>query len=176
MEINQPGSHLDHMMKQTRNHHVQLSYLADTKANMLLTISSVVITLSVPHIMTPGLRQGALVLIGFCLLTIILSTYAVMPKLPINIKTKSGVDAKSSHFNLLFFGDFVKMPFEEFESAMEDTLNSPSKVYESMTREIYTLGVFLAGKKYRFIRLAYASFIVGAFASVIVTILSGGIG
>ncbi len=173
MEIKQPGSHLDHMMKQTRNHHVQLSFMADTKANMLLTISSVVITLSVPHIMTPGLKYGALVLILFSLITIILSTYAVMPKLPIKIKTSHDIDIHRPRFNLLFFGDFVRMPFEDFESAMEDTLNEPGKVYKSMTKEIYTLGLFLADKKYRFIRLAYVAFIIGVFTSVLVTVVTG---
>ena len=38
MKINQPGAHLDHMMRQTRIHHVQLSSMADIKANMLLTL------------------------------------------------------------------------------------------------------------------------------------------
>ncbi|MFH1851875.1 MAG: Pycsar system effector family protein [Candidatus Neomarinimicrobiota bacterium] len=159
-------------MKQTRNHHVQLSFMADSKANMLLTISSVVITLTVPHMMTPGLKYGAMILIVFCLLTIILSTYAVMPKLPIMIKNDPTVDINSPRFNLLFFGDFVKMSFADFEATMEDVLNEPGKVYEVMTREIYTLGYFLAGKKYRYIRLAYGSFIIGIFTSVIVTLFT----
>ena len=39
MTIHQPGAHLDHMIRQTRIHHVQLSSMADIKANMLLTVS-----------------------------------------------------------------------------------------------------------------------------------------
>ncbi len=173
MEIKQPGSHLDHMMKQTRNHHVQLSFMADSKANMLLTISSVVITLTVPHIMKPGLKFGAMVLIAFCLLTIILSTYAVMPKLPLRTSTKPEVDLNNPRFNLLFFGDFIKMSYNEFENAIEDALNDSSKTYQVMAKEIYTLGHFLAAKKYRYIRLAYSSLIIGIFASVIVTLITG---
>ncbi len=172
MEIKQPGSHLDHMMKQTRNHHVQLSFMADSKANMLLTISSVLITLTVPHITKPGLKFGAFVLIGFCLLTIILSTYAVMPKLPIKTRKNGKIDIRKPHFNLLFFGDFIKMDFDDFQSEMEVVLNDSSKTYQAMTKEIYTLGHFLAAKKYRFIRLAYGAFIIGIFTSVIVTLIS----
>lgn len=175
MEINQPGSHLDHMMKQTRNHHVQLSFMADSKANMLLTISSVVITLTVPHIMKPGLKYGALVLIGFCLITIILSTYAVMPKLPLKIRSDHQTDITKPWFNLLFFGDFTRLPSERFYHEMESVLNDSSKVYEVMAKEIYTLGMFLAQKKYRYIRMAYATLIIGIFASVIITLLTGSI-
>jgi hypothetical protein len=41
MEIRQPAVHLDHMIRQTRAHHVQLSSMADMKANMMLTYLSV---------------------------------------------------------------------------------------------------------------------------------------
>ena len=115
MEVKQPGSHLDHMLKQTRNHHVQLSFMADSKANMLLTISSVLITLTVPHIMTSSLKYGALILIGFCLITIILSTYAVMPKLPIFTKKSGSVNIKNPGFNFLFFGDFIKREVDDLK-------------------------------------------------------------
>ncbi|NQU26931.1 MAG: hypothetical protein HQ528_01440 [Candidatus Marinimicrobia bacterium] len=172
MEVKQPGSHLDHMLKQTRNHHVQLSFMADSKANMLLTISSVLITLTVPHVMTSSLKYGALILIGFCLITIILSTYAVMPKLPIFTKKGGPVDIKNPGFNFLFFGDFIKMDYSSFESEMETILNDSSKTYQAMTKEIYTLGHFLAAKKYKFIRLAYTAFIVGIFTSVVVTLFT----
>lgn len=175
MEIKQPGSHLDHMMKQTRNHHVQLSFMADSKANMLLTVSSVVITLTVPHVMNPSLKYGALILIAFCLATIILSTYAVMPKLPLRTKASSGVDIANPNFNLLFFGDFIKMNYADFEQAIEDSLNDSSKTYQVMTREIYTLGQFLAAKKYRYIRMAYSTLILGIFSSVVVTLITGDI-
>ena len=68
-------------------------------------------------------------------------------------------------FNLLFFGDFVRMPYEEFEGAMEKVLNDPAQLYEAQVREIYALGTFLAKKKYRFLRLAYVTFLVGLLAS-----------
>ena len=53
MEIKQPGTHIDHMVRQTRMHHVQLSSMADMKANILLTMASVVFTLSVRYITEP---------------------------------------------------------------------------------------------------------------------------
>ena len=95
------------MLRQTRNHHVQLSTMADAKANMLLTVSSLLITLSAPHILEPVLRLPALLLSVCCLLTIGLAVYTVMPKLPLGTSGKSKPDVQASTFNLLFFGDFA---------------------------------------------------------------------
>lgn len=161
MTIQQPGAHLDHMLRQTRIHHVQLSTMADIKANMLLTVASLVATFAAPNLMNASLRPSVLVLMLFCLLTVALAIYAVMPRFS---QGHSGKE-RGPMFNLLFFGDFVRMPYEEFEEAMEKVLNDPAQLYEAQVREIYTLGTFLAKKKYRFLRLAYATFLVGLLAS-----------
>jgi hypothetical protein len=79
----------------------------------------------------------------------------------------------SPNFNLLFFGDFIRLQFSEFEASMEEVMNDPSLTYQVQVRELYTLGMFLAKKKYRFLRLAYITFITGAFASAVVGLFSG---
>ncbi|MFC1516176.1 Pycsar system effector family protein [Thermodesulfobacteriota bacterium] len=171
MKIEQPHLYIDHMLRTTRMHHVQLSSMADVKASMLLTIASVIITLTVGSIMKPGLMWPAMVLIFFCLVTIVLAAYAVMPKMPFRVKAGPSPDLGSPFFNLLFFGDFVRMEYDEFEAAMEETLNDHSRSYRAMVKELYTLGMFLATKKYRLIRLAYISFIAGLIASCLAFLL-----
>ena len=173
MEIKQRGSHLDHLVRQTRMHHSQLSSMADMKANMLLTITCVVITLSVPYIAEPQLKWATIVLIVFCLLTIGLATYTVMPKVPFSYKKRQVTDIRAPGFNILFFADFVHLSYKEFEMAMEEVMNDPSLTYQVQVRELYTLGTFLAKKKYRFLRLAYITFIAGAFTSALVGFFSG---
>ena len=172
MKIQQPGSHLDHMLRQTRMHHVQLSSMADVKANMLLTMSSLVITLSVPHILKPAFQRPLLVLVGFCLLTVALAAYAVMPKIPFASKGGPPPNLHDPKFNLLFFGDFTRLGYPAYEAAMEEMLNDASSAYEVQVRELYTLGTFLVTKKYRPLRLAYLAFIAGMFASFILMLFS----
>ena len=65
----------------------------------------------------------------------------------------------------------MRLDYDQYESAMEDVLNDHAKTYQSMVRELYTLGMFLATKKYRFVRLAYATFILGLFVSGIILVL-----
>lgn len=161
MEIPVPGQHNDHMLKQTRAHHTQLSQMADMKANILLTMSSVVLTISISYLNDPMLQKGALVLICFCLLTITLATYVVMPHITIRGDHPEIKDIKGKGFNILFFGDFSRLTFEEYEETMEQVLTDPSYNYYTQIREIYQLGTFLARKKYRHLRWAYLSFIAG---------------
>jgi len=156
--------HADHLMRATQFHHVQLSAMADVKANMLLTMSSVVLTLCLPQLLKNTHLWPLYILMCFCLLTICLATYAVMPKLPpANLPAP---DVRSPGFNVLFFGDFSRLSQQEFESSMEEIMNDKSRTYAAQVREIYLLGTFLAKKKYRYLRLAYLSFIIGLFGTV----------
>jgi hypothetical protein len=166
MTIHQPGGHLDQMLRQTRIHHVQLSSMADIKANMLLTVASLIITLAAPHFANPNLRWAILSMIVFCLATIALAIYTVMPKVRGHASSAEDEAGGRPGFNLLFFGDFAEMPYEQFEARMEKVLNDPSHLYEVQVREIYTLGTFLAAKKYRPLRMAYLTFLAGLFVSV----------
>ena len=163
--IVKPGSYLDHPMRATQFHHVQLSSMADVRAKMLLTMSSVVLTLCLPQLLKNSHLWPLSILIAFCLLTICLATYAVMPKLP--PANQPAPDFHDPAFNLLFFGDFTRLRQAQFESAMEEIMNDPSRVYGAQVREIYLLGTFLAKKKYRFLRLGYQAFITGLFAAFI---------
>ena len=163
-ELN-PGVHLDNMIRQTRNHHVQLSQMADSKANMLMTTASVVLTLCVPYVVNPSLKFAAISLIVFCFLTILLSVYSAMPKIPFLFKHKSMEDITYPSFSLLFFGDFIHLAYEDYEARMEAVLTNPDQVYREQLKEIYYLGTFLAKKKYRYLRLAYFTFLVGFIIS-----------
>jgi len=171
MEIMQPASHLDQMIRQTRAHHVSLSSLADRKANMILTISSLMIPLSINFLYDERSHLAAVILIGFCVLTILLAAIAAMPKIKTNNKTEATPDINETSFNLLFFGSFARMSYAEYQNAMEVMMNDSNAVYETQVREIYTMGKYLAKKKYRYVQFSYLSFIAGVLASSIVYII-----
>jgi hypothetical protein len=165
MKVNKPGVHLDHMLSMSRSHHINLSVMADQKANMLLTIASVVVTISIPRLIDPVFDAFAAILIFFCLVTIMLAPYAVMPKLSDEVSSSDIPDYHRFDFNLLFFGDIIKLPYNIYELAMEEMLNDPSLSYQAQIKEMYSLGMFLSKKKYRFVRYAYQAFMVGLFCT-----------
>ena len=171
MQIMQHSAHLDQMIRQTRAHHVSLSTMADRKANMMLTIASLMIPLSTGFLYDERSHLAAVTLIGFCVLTIVMAAFAAMPK----INTGKILDAKSdlneTSSNLLFFGTFTRMDYDEYKEAMESMMNDANAVYESQIREIYTMGQYLAQKKYRFVQFSYLSFISGVLISSFIYVI-----
>jgi len=165
MKISTPGSHADHMLRQTRMHHVQLSSMADAKANILLTTSLLIIPLLIRYLDDELLRWPTVNMLAFCLLTALLAAYVVMPHVPLSVRRPKAFDLTSERFNVLFFGDFLHMQYAQYQAAMEEVLQEPGRTYEAQVREIYLLGEFLGRKKYRFLRLAYLTLLFGLISS-----------
>ncbi len=160
-----PGAHLDQLWRQTRNHHVTLSQMADQKAAMLITVSSITITLAMGFVRDPAMRWVAATLMLFCIITILLATYVAMPKL----FSRRRPDPDAMGTNLQFFGDFAHLDYPTYLDAINRNVHaSPDHAYESMVREVYYMGVYLARHKYRFLGWAYLSFLMGILATAAV--------
>ena len=71
MQINEPRQQLDHMLRETRLHLISFSHLADTKANILLSISSVLLSISLTQVTDPRFTGAVLVLVGFLLAVVV---------------------------------------------------------------------------------------------------------
>jgi len=159
-----PGSHADHMLRQTRMQLMQLSQMADSKAGMLITISSIITTLAVPLLLKPEFHVAAVILITTSVLTILLSAYATMPKI---FSGKSGTpDTNAASFNILFFADFIKLDYESFFNEMERVVTDPGLAYATQVKEIYLMGQYIAQRKFKFVTLGYVAFIIGLVVSV----------
>lgn len=148
----------DNILRTAQQHHVQLSAMADTKANIIITVSSIVLTLSLGKLAEPGLRVAVLILIGFTLLALLLAVLAVLPKYrPLRLHSS----VLPPQFNLLFFGHFSEISRERFLEEMARTLQPNGTIYETQAKDLYSLGVYLARHKYRYLRLSYLFFLAG---------------
>ena len=63
------------------------------------------------------------------------------------------------------------MSYSEYKNAMEALMNDSNAAYEMQVREIYTMGQYLAMKKYRFVQFSYLSFITGILISSTIYII-----
>lgn len=148
----------DCLLRTMQQHHVQLSTMADTKANIIITMSSIVLTLVLGRLNDPVLRTASLTLAAFTLLALLLAVLAVLPKYR-PLKLENG--AIPSQFNLMFFGHFAELSRERFLTEIAGALKSDGSVYETMARDTYALGWYLAHHKYRYLRLSYIFFLAG---------------
>ena len=148
----------DCLLRTMQQHHVSLSTMADTKANIIITMSSIVLTLTLGRLSDPMLRTASMVLAGFTMLALLLAVLAVLPKYR-PLRLQDGVIPPQ--FNLMFFGHFAELPRERFLTEIAGALKSDGSVYETMARDTYALGWYLAHHKYRYLRLAYLFFLGG---------------
>lgn len=165
MKVHEPRPQLDHMLRETRIHLISFSQMADTKANILLSISSVLLSISLTRISDPRFAGALVVLVGFLLITIFLALMTVIPKVQGFRYKKHSVH--DPNYSPLYFGDYADIPYEEYTQNMEEIMNDSNRTYETMVKEIYYSGVYLVKNKYRYIRLGYIFF----FAGLIVTTL-----
>lgn len=148
----------DNLLRTAQQHHVALSSMADTKANIIITVSSIVLTLSMGHLSDPELRVSVLVLSAFTLMALLLAILAVLPKYrPLRIDGRQ----LPPGFNLLFFGHFAELPRERFLEEFAHVLTPDGSPYATWVNDIYSLGSYLAHHKYRYLRYSYLFFLTG---------------
>jgi len=157
------------MLRLTSSNHIQLSEMADSKANILISVNAIIISVILSVLLRklqtdPYLTIPTIIFLAFSVVTIVTSILAVRPKL--NSGTFLDEDIANKKTNLLFFGNFHKMEQAEYEGAMRTMMTDPDYLYSSIIQDIYHLGTVL-GKKYKLIRLAYNIFMFGIVISVI---------
>ncbi len=160
---------IESMFRITLRNHIDLSAIADNKANIMLSVNAVIVSiiLSVlvrkldvyPHLLFP-----TMLILGVCVTTIIFATLATRPN--ITSGAASEADIKKKKTNLLFFGNFTHMNFEDYLSNMKGLIGDKEYLYNSMIKDLYYLGQAV-NRKYKFLRLCYNVFMFGIILSVL---------
>ncbi|MBZ0222469.1 MAG: DUF5706 domain-containing protein [Dokdonella sp.] len=149
----------DNLLRTAQQHHVALSSMADTKANIIITVSSIVLTLCIGRLNDPELRVSAIVLAAFTLMAQLLAILAVLPKYRPPKLNADGSLPKG--FNLLFFGHFSTLSRERYLEEMARALSPDGSPYATWANDIYSIGTYLAWYKYRYLRYSYLFFLAG---------------
>lgn len=157
------------MLRLTSENHMRLSDMADGKANILISVNAIIISVILSVLLRrlqvdTHLTIPTIIFLTFSVVTIVVSILATRPK--ISEGTFSDQDVIDKKTNLLFFGNFYKTTQEHYEQAMAKMMIDPNYLYGSLVKDIFQLGVVLA-RKYRLIRWAYNIFMVGIIASVL---------
>lgn len=170
MNIRKPGAHIDYMLYETRTQLVLFSQMADSKANILLSISSVLVTIALGKLTDPAWTLPVMVLEFFLLGAIFFALLAVIPSM--NLLRPKKLSTRDPNFNTLFFGDYSRVPYPEYLEHMEDVMSDPGRVYEAQVREIHSAGVYLQKTKYNYIKYGYILFFIGIISSAALFFIS----
>ena len=148
---------------------MELSAIADNKANIMISINSIILSVMVSVLIRkleeyPHMTVPAVMLTIVCLTTIVFAVLATRPNVS---KGKfKRLDIVNKETNLLFFGNFHRMSLKDYQWGMKEMLQDADYLYGSMIKDIYFLGVVL-GKKYRLLRMSYTIFMFGFVLSIL---------
>jgi len=166
-----PERGVETMFRVTLKNHITLSDIADTKANILLSVNAIIVSLVLSNLVSKldnssnaYLIWPTVIFVLFTVASMILSVLATRPNVTSGKFTKE--DIANKKVNLLFFGNFHKMSLEDFEWAMGEMMQDKDYLYSSMKKDLYFLGKVLDAK-YKILRLTYTVFMVGIIVSVI---------
>ncbi len=162
-----PGRGVESMFRLTARNQINLSSIADNKANILISINTIVLTVLVSIGIGkisdyPVITIPAIFFVSTCLITIIFAILSTRPKISSGKFSKEDIHQK--RINLLFFGNFYNMEMDEYEWAVKEMMDDSDYLYSSMIRDQYSLGKVIANK-YRLLRIAYTIFMIGLVIS-----------
>jgi HD superfamily phosphodiesterase len=175
-KIEKPDRGVDTLFRVTLGNHTRLSGIADSKANILLSVNAIIISIAlssiIPKLDSP--KNAHLVIPTFIMLmssvtTIIFAILSTRPKVTTGVFTREDIEAKK--INLLFFGNFYKMPLEEYDWAMNEMMKDRDYLYSTMIKDLYYLGLVLQ-RKYNLLRIAYNLFMAGIIITVIAFVIA----
>ena len=169
-----PDRGVETMFRLTSKNHFTLSSIADSKAGTLISISAIIISIIISVLIrkldtNPELIIPTVIMLITLMGTIIFSVLSTRPTVTSLGLTKKDIGEKKG--NLLYFGNFINMPVEDYEWGMQELMDDREYLYNNLIRDIYYLGVVL-GKKYRYLKYAYNIFMYGLIASVVSYIIA----
>lgn len=175
------GRGIDTLYRATYRNHINLSAIADGKANMMISINtiilSVIVTLSGASLsLSEGFTFATLryiipifILLLGCLSSVVFAIISARPKV-----TKNEVDmdeVRKNNDTVLYFGNFLGIPREKFVKHLRQLKEDQQFLYDSMSMDLYNLGIVLK-KKYKLLKVSYNLFMVGLVASVLTFIFT----
>ena len=166
-----PERGVETMFRIALKNHMTLSNIADTKANILLSVNAIIVSLALSNLL-PKLDNPSnsyliiptVLFIIFTVASIILSILATRPNVTQGKFTKE--DVANKKVNLLFFGNFHQMKLNDFEWGITEMMQDRDYLYGSLTKDLYFLGLVL-NRKYKILRITYTVFMIGIIVSVL---------
>ena len=168
-DVKKPTRGIETLFRIISRNHVDFSSMADNKAHIMISINSIMMSIVVSVLFNKfatnqNLIPPTIILLIVGTATIIFAILVTRPNLTSGVFTRD--DIKKRRANLLFFGNFYKMPLDDYEWGVRELMNDKDFLYGSMIRDIYFLGKVL-GRKYLYLRISYTIFMFGLVISII---------
>jgi len=167
---------VDNILRVNHGNQMRLNLMADAKANIMITVASVVFSVAIANLDNELVKWPLLTFAFGCFFALLFAIFAIIPKTDYPKDITGDIDRKSPIFNPLFFGHFAHLPIDEYKDDYAETLMTDDSVYDALAGDIYGQGKVLALRKYKFLKWSYMSFLLGMISAVVVFVLQGSFG
>ena len=163
------------VLRTTLRNNMELTSIADNKANVLLSLNALMLTFLVPltipyldRILALNLGIPLIILAITCLVVIYIAVLVLKPgKFHGQDMKLDGIDNTVSPF---FFGNFQNMKKSDFLSYASHVLEDEQLVKSYISNDFYHIGLRLS-EKMKMIRTAFNIFIYGMSTAIILSIV-----
>ena len=167
---------VDNILRVNHGNQMRLGLMADAKANIMITVASVVFSVAIANLDNELVKWPLLTFAFGCFFALLFAIFAIIPKTDYPKDATGDIDRKSPIFNPLFFGHFAHLPIDEYKDDYAETLMTDDSVYDALAGDIYGQGKVLALRKYKFLKWSYMSFLLGMISAVVVFVFQGSFG
>jgi len=168
------GRGIETLYRSVYAYHINLTSIADNKANMMISINTIIISIVITLFGTgftfSSQNEFSSVRFVFPMAFLLLSSllavvFAILSARP-NVTTKEKYELSKKDSSILFFGNFAQLQLREFVDKIRELKDQKNELYESMSIDIYYLGSVLI-KKYNFLSWSYNIFMFGMVISAV---------
>lgn len=154
---------IETMFRTTMSSHLQLSSMADNKANLMISINSIIVSIIISSFLKnmddmPNLLIPTGLLTSLCLLTITFALLATRPRIRSRRDTAGLTD--DTKVDLLFFGSFSQLTPDAYKTGVKTLMADPNLLYDTMIDNLYQQGQVLE-RKYKLLKISYNLFLFG---------------
>jgi len=159
---------IETMFRASYRTHMDLSGLADAKANIMISINGIIMSIVLASI-SPKIDTNVWLLIPTsvllisCLLSMVYAVLSARPRVSSDVITLE--DVRAGKANILFFGHFVTLSKSDYVIGMKELLQNTDALYTNMIKDIYGLGTVLK-RKFELLRVSYTVFMFGLVISI----------
>ena len=158
---------VDNILRVNHGNQMRLGLMADAKANIMITVTSIVFSVTVANLDNETMKWPLLAFAFGCFFSLLFAIFAIIPNTDYpKVKGSKEIDRSSPIFNPLFFGHFAHLDIHEYKEDYAKILMTDDSVYDSMAGDIFGQGKIVALKKYKYLKWSYNSFLIGMSAAI----------
>ena len=163
---------VDNILRVNHGNQMRLGLMADAKANIMITVASIVFSITIANLDNEVMRYTLLTFAVGSFFSLLFAIFAIIPNTDYpRVKGSHEIDRESAIFNPLFFGHFAHLDIDEYKEDYAKILMTDDSVYDSMSGDIFGQGKILALKKYKYLKWSYTSFLWGMTTAIIIFIV-----